>query len=96
MLLGGGYSKYGWAKLVDLWSSEYYNLLHILRHLPQEQTETRCHAKFGSTEFVTIDWLIGHIFRHNEYHLRHLFWLVGEAELPDDEMLYGPIQTLPH
>lgn len=89
------YNKYVWADLVSLWISEYQHLLHILENLPDESASARCPIKFSSNDYVTLDWLVGHIYRHNDHHLQQIFWLVGDSDLPDDRELYQPIEELP-
>jgi hypothetical protein len=89
------YNEYVWADLVSLWISEYQHLLHILENLPDERASARCPIKFSSNDYVTLDWLVGHIYRHNDHHLHQIFWLVGDSDLPDDRELYQPIKELP-
>lgn len=89
------YNHYRWVDLVRLWEVEYQHLLHILDHLPDECANDPCPTKFSSSDWVTLDWLIGHIFRHSDHHLQQMYWLVGESDLPDDRELYHPIEDLP-
>ena len=89
------YHRYAWIDLVNLWVVEYQHLIHILEHLPDESALSKCPTKFSSSDWVTLDWLVGHIFRHNDNHLHQIFWLVGESDLPDDRALYQPIEELP-
>jgi hypothetical protein len=89
------YNKYVWVDLVNLWVVEYQHLIHILENLPDERASSKCPIKFSSSDWVTLDWLVGHIYRHNDNHLHQIYWLVGESELPDDRELYQPIEELP-
>ena len=89
------YNKYNWDDLVMMWEVEYRHLVHILENLPDKSASDRCHIKFGSSDWVTLDWLVGHIYRHNDHHLQQLFWIAGDGNLPDDRELYEPIEQLP-
>ena len=89
------FNKYAWPDLVNLWTAEFQHLLHILEHLPDESALSKCPTKFSSSDWVTLDWLVGHIYRHNDHHLHQIYWLVGESDLPDDRDLYQPIRELP-
>jgi hypothetical protein len=89
------YHNYVWADLVSRCISEYQHLIHILEHLPDESASDKCPIKFSSNDYVTLDWLVGHIYRHNDHHLHQILWLVGESDLPDDRDLYQPIEELP-
>lgn len=89
------YNKYHWADLVNLWVAEYQHLLHILDNLPDASASSKCPVTFASSDYVTLDWLVGHIYRHNDHHLHQLYWLVGESDLPDDQKLSQPIKDLP-
>jgi uncharacterized damage-inducible protein DinB len=89
------YAHYDWEKLVAQCIREYRHLLHVLDNLPDTAAADPCPITFSSSEFVTLDWLVGHIYRHNDHHLRQIFWLVGESNLPDDRDLYLPIEELP-
>ncbi len=88
------YHNYVWADLVLLCMSEYEHLIHVLENLPDESASNKCHIKFASNDYVTLDWLVGHIYRHNDHHLHQIYWLVGESDLPDDRELYQPIEEL--
>jgi hypothetical protein len=89
------YNKYVWMDLVKLWVIEYQHLIHILENLPDESASSKCPTKFSSSDWVSLDWLVGHIYRHNDNHLHQIVWLAGEGDLPDDRELYQPIKELP-
>jgi len=89
------YNQYAWQDLVILWMVEYQHLLHILDHLPEESASSPCPTKFSSSKWVTVDWMVGHVYRHNDHHLKQVYWLVGQGESPDDRELYQPIDDLP-
>jgi hypothetical protein len=89
------YDKYDWSDLVHLWAVEYQHLVHILANLPDDRASSKCPIKFSSSDWVTLDWLVGHICRHNDHHLHQIYWLAGESDLPDDRELYQPIEELP-
>lgn len=89
------YNHYAWSDLVELWRVEYKHLIHILENLPDESASSKCPIKFSSSDWVTLDWLVGHIYRHNDHHLHQIYWLVGESDLPDERELYQPIEALP-
>ena len=89
------YNNYVWADLVSHWVSEYRHLIHILENIPHERIFDKCPVKFSSSDYVTLDWLVGHIYRHNDHHLSQIYWLVGESDLPDDQELWQPIEDLP-
>ena len=67
----------------------------MLEHLPDTSAFDKCPVKFESKEFITLEWLIGHIYRHNDHHLHQIYWLVGKSDLPDPRKLNEPIQALP-
>ena len=89
------YNSYAWADLVSLCITEYQHLIHILVNLPDESATDQCPIKFSSNDYVSLDWLVGHIYRHNDHHLHQIYWLVGKSDLPDDRELYQPIEELP-
>ena len=89
------YHEYAWARLVSQFVSEYQHLIHILEHLPDKSASDKCHIKFSSSDYVSLDWLVGHIYRHNEHHLQQIYWLVRKSDLPDDRDLYQAIEELP-
>jgi hypothetical protein len=89
------YNEYAWGDLVSLFFSEYQHLIHILENLPDSCASDKCPTKFSSNEYVTLDWLVGHIYRHNDHHFHQIYWLVEKGELPDDRELYQPIEELP-
>jgi hypothetical protein len=89
------YHLYRWADLVPLCMGEYQHLIHILDHLPDDRASNKCPIKFSSSDYVTLDWLVGHIYRHNDHHFHQIFWLVGKSDLPNDRELYQPIEDLP-
>ena len=89
------YNKYVWADLVSLCVSEYQHLIYILENIPDERAFDKCPVKFSSNDYVTLDWLVGHIYRHNDHHLAQIYWIVGKGDLPDDRELYQPIEDLP-
>ena len=90
------YNKYIWADLVSRCISEYQHLIHILENLSEDSAYDKVPVKFSSNDFVTLDWLVGHIYRHNDHHFHHIYWLVGKSDLPDDRELYQPIEELPY
>ncbi len=89
------YNTYTWEHLVTLWAFEYQHLIHMLEHLPNQSAFDKCPVKFSSKDFVTLEWLVGHIYRHNDHHLQQIYYLVGESDLPDVRKLYEPIEALP-
>lgn len=88
------YKHHRWENLVAQWTIEYQHLIHMLEHLPDKSLSDRCPVKFSSSEFVTLEWLVGHIYRHNDHHLHQIYFLVGEGDLPDERKLYEPIEAL--
>ena len=90
------YHNYPWADLVTLYLAEYQHLLHMLENLPGSSASNKVPVTFGSSDYVTLDWLVGHMFRHNDHHLRQIYWLAGLGDLPDDRKLSQPIADLPH
>jgi len=89
------YHNYGWADLVSRCISEYQHLIYVLENLPDESASDKCPFKFSSKDYVTLDWLVGHIYRHNDHHLHQIYWLAGKSDLPDDRELLQPIEDLP-
>lgn len=89
------YRRYSWTELVALFTSAYQHLVHILENLPDEAASDKCPIRFSSSDYIALDWLVGHIYRHNDNHLHQIYWLVGESELPDDRELDQPIEELP-
>lgn len=89
------YHSYKWADLVSSFNFEYRHLVHILENLPDESASQLCPIKFSSSDYVTLEWLVRHIYRHNDHHLHQVYWLAGQSELPDDRDLYQPIEELP-
>jgi len=89
------YDQYTWANLVARCIGEYQHLLHIFENLADASATDQCPIKFSSSDYVTLDWLVGHIYRHNEHHLQQIYWLVGRSDLPNDRDLYQPIEELP-
>ena len=89
------YHNYVWADLVSRCISEYQHLIHILENLPDESASDKCPNQFSSNDYVTLDWLVGHIYRHYDHHLHQIYWLMGKSDLPDDRELYQPIEELP-
>jgi hypothetical protein len=90
-----GYKHYVWETLVAQWTIEYQHLIYMLKCLPDQSVFDKCPVKFGAKEFVTLDWLVGHIYRHNDHHLHQIYYLVGESDLPDPRKLNDPIEALP-
>ncbi len=84
-----------WTNLVSQFVSEYQHLIHVLENLPDESAFDKCPIKFSSSDFVTLEWLVGHIYRHNDHHLQQIYSLAGQGDLPDDRELYQPIEALP-
>jgi len=89
------YAKSAWGNLVKLCVVAYKHLIHILENLPDEAANQHCPLRFSDSDFVTLDWLVGHMFRHNDHHLHQIFWIAGKGDLPDDRDLYQPIEALP-
>lgn len=89
------YNAYAWMDLVSLWISDYRRLIHVLQNLPDRAATDKCPYRFSSSDYVTLDWLVGHIHRHNDHHLHQVYWLVGQSDLPDDRELYQPMEDLP-
>ena len=89
------YQQCVWRDLVAHYRSAYQHLVHVLEHFPDETRYGKCPVKFSSGDYVTLDWLVGHIYRHSDHHLRQVFWLVGKSDLPDERVLNRPIEELP-
>jgi hypothetical protein len=89
------YSKYEWENLVLYCITEYQHLIHNLENLPDESASDKCPIKFSFDDYVTLDWLVGQIIRHNYHHLHKIYWLVGKSDLPDDRDLYQLLGEMP-
>lgn len=90
-----GYARYPWLQLVDQFRAEYQHLVWLLRQLPDGAGSVKAPVSFGSSEFVTVEWLLGHIWRHNDHHLKQIYWLAGRGDLPDPLVLSAPFDLLP-
>jgi hypothetical protein len=90
-----GYARYPWQPLVTQFETEYQHLVWLLRQLPEAAGAARAPVSFGRRDFVTVEWLLGHIWRHNDHHLKQVYWLAGLGELPDPAALNGPFDLLP-
>jgi len=89
------YNSYKWTELISRCTIEYQHLIHILENLPDASASNKCHIKFSSSDYVTLDWLIGHLYRHTDFHLQQIYWIAGKGDLPDDRILNQPIEDLP-
>ncbi len=89
------YNRYAWADLVALCMAEYRHLIHILENLPEKSAADRVPVKFTSSDYVTLDWLVGHMGRHMDFHLQGCYWLAGQGEMPDERVLSQPFAELP-
>lgn len=89
------YARYAWSDLVSFFVMAYRHLVHLLENLPEGKEDDRCPVRFADSDYVTLDWLVGHMYRHNDHHLQQIFWLVGKSNLPDDRELDRPIEKLP-
>lgn len=89
------YQYCAWGDLATQYKFAYQHLVHILENLPDETASGKCPVKFLSNDYVTLDWLVGHIYRHSDHHLRQMYWLVGKSDLPDERILNRPIEELP-
>jgi len=89
------YNNYKWTDLVSRCISEYQHIIHTLEILPEESASNKCHITFSSSDYVTLDWLIGHIYRHTDFHLHQIYWLAGKSDLPDEQALNQPVEDLP-
>jgi hypothetical protein len=89
------YHRCAWSDLVSRCLAECQHLAYILGSFPDESASDKCPIKFSSRDYVTLDWLVGDIYRHNDHHLHQIYWLVGQSDLPDDRELYQPIEELP-
>ena len=89
------YNNYKWTDLISCCMSEYHHLIHILENLPDTSATNKCHVTFGSSDYVTIDWLVGHVGRHTDFHLQQIYWIAGKGNLPDDRTLNQPVEELP-
>lgn len=90
-----GYASSEWTKLVTLFVAEYEHLLHMLEIMPQAKADDLCPVRFEDSNFVTLDWLVGHMNRHIEHHLQQIYWLVGKSELPEEKEMMEAIAALP-
>jgi hypothetical protein len=70
------FNTYAWDELVTLWAVEFRHLVHVATHLPQESAASRCPVKFWFEDWVTLDWLLGHMTNHNSIHLDEIYSLV--------------------
>lgn len=89
------YASYPWDRLVEQFRTEYEHLVWVLEHLPDGAEKARAPVTFGSTEYVTVEWLLGHVWRHNDHHLKQVYFVAGLGELPDPEVLSAPFARLP-
>ncbi|HET8984898.1 MAG TPA: DinB family protein [Trueperaceae bacterium] len=90
-----GYAAYPWGRLVTQFEAEYQHLVWLLRQLPDGAGAVKAPVSFGRRDFVTVEWLLGHIGRHNDHHLKQIYWLAGLGDLPDPALLTGPFELLP-
>ena len=88
------YNRYPWQELVALCMAEYRHLIHILENLPDKSAHDKVPVKFSSSDYVSLDWLVGHIGRHTDYHLGQCYWLAGQGEPPDERILTKPFEAL--
>ena len=64
------YAKAPWAKLMELWTSYNYHLLHVIRHMDPATLETPC--RIGSGEPVRLGFVVTDYIDHMENHLKRI------------------------
>ena len=88
------YNDYAWMDLVQLWTTDYLHIVHMVTHAPDDAAHRLCPATFGASSFVMVDWMVGHVFRHMDFHLQEIYHLVG-GPVPDGRAVAEAIEKLP-